>query len=122
MAKKSFPNTFLSKKLLARTLSINYHDQNFAAFAVCIVVGCCNDELTHKFKGETVMTDLERYENLRHCRWVDEIIPDAPWVVTREFLDAHDIDFVRLRVCGNLAVANNAASLPLIVVYAGLSR
>ena len=70
MAKKALPNTYL-------------------------LVGCCNDELTHKFKGETVLTDKERYENLRHCRWVDEVIPDAPWVVTKEFLAKHDIDFVR---------------------------
>ncbi|KAK3016749.1 hypothetical protein RJ639_006069 [Escallonia herrerae] len=68
-AKKSFPNTYL-------------------------LVGCCNDEVTHKYKGKTVMTDMERYESLRHCRWVDEVIPDAPWVVTLEFLDKHQIDYV----------------------------
>lgn len=28
------------------------------------------------------------------CRWVDEVIPDAPWVVDQEFLDKHKIDFV----------------------------
>ncbi|XP_010519016.1 PREDICTED: choline-phosphate cytidylyltransferase 1-like isoform X1 [Tarenaya hassleriana] len=72
-AKKLFPNTYL-------------------------LVGCCNDEVTHKYKGKTVMTDEERYESLRHCRtfdrWVDEVIPDAPWVVTQEFLDKHRIDYV----------------------------
>lgn len=59
-----------------------------------LIVGCCNDELTHKFKGKTVMTEEERYEALRHCRWVDEIITDAPWVITPEFLEKHNIDFV----------------------------
>ncbi|XP_020103528.1 choline-phosphate cytidylyltransferase 1 [Ananas comosus] len=68
-AKKLFPNTYL-------------------------LVGCCNDELTHKFKGKTVMTESERYESLRHCKWVDEVIPDAPWVITKEFLDKHKIDYV----------------------------
>ncbi|CAL9130267.1 unnamed protein product [Musa textilis] len=68
-AKKSFPNTYL-------------------------LVGCCNDEVTHKFKGKTVMTETERYESLRHCKWVDEVIPDAPWVITKEFLDEHKIDYV----------------------------
>ncbi|XP_019160583.1 PREDICTED: choline-phosphate cytidylyltransferase 1-like [Ipomoea nil] len=68
-AKKLFPNTYL-------------------------LVGCCNDEVTNKFKGKTVMTDKERYESLRHCKWVDEVIPDAPWVVTPEFLEKHQIDYV----------------------------
>ncbi|KAL8474202.1 hypothetical protein ACS0TY_030166 [Phlomoides rotata] len=68
-AKKSFPNTYL-------------------------LVGCCNDEVTHKFKGKTVMTASERYESLRHCKWVDEVIPDAPWVIDQEFLDKHNIDYV----------------------------
>ncbi|GLT86224.1 hypothetical protein SLE2022_043780 [Rubroshorea leprosula] len=68
-AKKSFPNTYL-------------------------LVGCCNDEVTHKLKGKTVMTESERYESLRHCKWVDEVIPDAPWVINQEFLDKHKIDYV----------------------------
>jgi len=28
------------------------------------------------------------------CRWVDEVLMDAPWVITAEFLDKHNIDFV----------------------------
>ncbi|XP_058072133.1 choline-phosphate cytidylyltransferase 2-like [Magnolia sinica] len=68
-AKKAFPNTYL-------------------------LVGCCSDDVTHKYKGKTVMTEDERYESLRHCRWVDEVIPDAPWVITQEFMDKHKIDYV----------------------------
>ncbi|XP_072994171.1 choline-phosphate cytidylyltransferase 2-like isoform X1 [Typha latifolia] len=68
-AKKSFPNTYL-------------------------LVGCCNDETTHRYKGKTVMTEAERYESLRHCKWVDEVIPDAPWVINQEFIDKHNIDYV----------------------------
>ncbi|XP_062192443.1 choline-phosphate cytidylyltransferase 2-like [Phragmites australis] len=68
-AKKSFHNTYL-------------------------LVGCCSDEITHRYKGKTVMTEAERYESLRHCKWVDEVIPDAPWVINQEFLDKHHIDYV----------------------------
>ncbi|KAK9120475.1 hypothetical protein Syun_018092 [Stephania yunnanensis] len=68
-AKKLFPNTYL-------------------------LVGCCNDEVTKRYKGKTVMTETERYESLHHCKWVDEVIPDAPWVVTQEFIDKHKIDYV----------------------------
>jgi choline-phosphate cytidylyltransferase len=58
------------------------------------MVGVCNDDLTHRYKGKTVMSEGERYESLRHCRWVDEVVRDAPWVVTPAFLDKHGIDYV----------------------------
>jgi len=59
-----------------------------------LLVGVCNDELTHRLKGKTVMTDKERAESLRHCKWVDEVVEDAPWIVTQEFMDEHQIDYV----------------------------
>lgn len=54
----------------------------------------CSDEETHLRKGKTVMIDTERYESVRHCKWVDQVIESAPWVITQDFLDSHSIDYV----------------------------
>lgn len=57
-------------------------------------MGVCSDELCSEHKSRTVMSHAERCESVRHCRWVDEILPDAPWIIDQAFLDKHDIDYV----------------------------
>lgn len=61
---------------------------------VQLVCGVPSDVETHKRKGLTVLTDKQRCETLMHCKWVDEVIPNAPWSVTSEFLQKHKIDYV----------------------------
>ncbi|KAJ5533609.1 hypothetical protein N7494_010161 [Penicillium frequentans] len=59
-----------------------------------LIVGVTGDEETHLRKGLTVLSGAERAETVRHCKWVDEVIPNCPWVVTPEFLSEHQIDYV----------------------------
>ncbi|KAJ8271142.1 hypothetical protein GJAV_G00123230 [Gymnothorax javanicus] len=59
-----------------------------------LIVGVCCDELTQQYKGFTVMNEEERYDIVSHCRYVDEVVRDAPWTLSPEFLAKHRIDFV----------------------------
>lgn len=61
---------------------------------VHLIVGVCNDEDTLKFKGKTVLSHEVRCETLKHFKWVDQVVPNSPWIITQEFLDQHQIDFV----------------------------
>ena len=61
---------------------------------VYLMVGVTGDAETHKRKGLTVLSGAERAETLRHCKWVDEVIPNCPWIVTPDFLEKHKIDYV----------------------------
>ena len=61
---------------------------------VHLIVGVCNDAVTHTNKGMTVFYEEERNESLRHCKWVDEIVENAPWIIDQKFMDLHKIDFV----------------------------
>lgn len=61
---------------------------------VHLIVGVTGNNETHKRKGLTVLSATERAESVRHCKWVDEVIEDCPWIVTAEFLEKHNIDYV----------------------------
>ena len=54
-------------------------------------ISVCSDELTYANKGRTVMNEGERYEAIRHCRYVDEVLTEAPWTLTPEFLAEHKV-------------------------------
>lgn len=62
--------------------------------SVHLLVGVCSDESVRKFKASPVLTSLERYESVRHCKWVDEVVEDAPWAVDADFIQTHKIDYV----------------------------
>ncbi|KAJ7353417.1 cholinephosphate cytidylyltransferase [Mycena albidolilacea] len=62
--------------------------------SVYLLVGVNSDEQVIEHKARGVMTHAERLEAARHCRWVDEIVADAPWIIDQAFLDKYQIDYV----------------------------
>lgn len=65
-----------------------------AASGVHLLVGVNSDQQCTEHKNRPVMNHAERCEAVRHCRWVDEVVPDAPWVIDEAFLQKHQIDYV----------------------------
>ena len=59
-----------------------------------VIVGVSGDKETIGKKGKIVMNEKERSEILEHCKWVDEVIMPCPWVITLDFLEKHNIDYV----------------------------
>lgn len=60
---------------------------------VYLIVGMSNDADVHSFKGITVMSDEERYETVRHCKYVDEVLKACPWTISDEFLEENKVFF-----------------------------
>jgi len=63
-------------------------------FGDTLVVGVHSDETVALYKQRPVMTMEERIRVIAACRFVDEVIPNAPLVVTREWIARHQLDLV----------------------------
>jgi choline-phosphate cytidylyltransferase len=61
---------------------------------VHLIVGVSGDAETIQKKGKIVMSEKERCDILRHCKWVDEIICPCPWVIKIPFLKENNIHYV----------------------------
>ena len=59
-----------------------------------LVVGVLSDETAAAYKRRPIMSVAERVAVIEACRYVDEVVPGAPFEVTQEFLDEHRITTV----------------------------
>jgi cytidyltransferase-like protein len=55
-----------------------------------LVVGVLSDETVASYKRRPIMSLAERVAVIESCRYVDEVIEDAPFQVTEGFLAEHD--------------------------------
>lgn len=64
------------------------------AFGDVLVVGVHSDETVEAYKRRPILTMAERIGEISACRYVDEVVPDAPYFVDEPFLKAHAVDLV----------------------------
>ena len=59
-----------------------------------LIVGVHSDEDVAFYKRRPVLSLEERSKVIKSCRYVDEVIENAPLVITEEFINEHDISYV----------------------------
>ena len=59
-----------------------------------LLVGIHSDEVVRNYKRAPILSMDERIASVVGCRYVDEVVPDAPLTVTREWIEQHEIDLV----------------------------
>eukprot|EP01100_Stratorugosa_tubuloviscum_P010703 TRINITY_DN461_c1_g3_i2.p1 TRINITY_DN461_c1_g3~~TRINITY_DN461_c1_g3_i2.p1 ORF type:complete len:149 (-),score=63.96 TRINITY_DN461_c1_g3_i2:95-541(-) len=63
-------------------------------FGSYLIVGLCADDDCAGYKRKPIMNVQERAQSVSGCRWVDQVIPNCPLVITKEFIEQHDIHIV----------------------------
>lgn len=59
-----------------------------------LMVGVHSDETVMGYKRRPIMTMEERMQSVAGCRYVDEVLPDAPLSIPREWIEEHNIDLI----------------------------
>jgi cytidyltransferase-like protein len=64
------------------------------AFGDALVVGIHSDDTVASYKRRPLMTMVERMAVVAGCRYVDEVVADAPLVLDAAWVKTHRIDLV----------------------------
>ena len=59
-----------------------------------LLVGVHSDDAVLAHKRKPILTMDERVACVAGCRYVDEVLPDAPWITDRAWIEKHDIQLV----------------------------
>lgn len=59
-----------------------------------LLVGISADAVAEAHKGRPILTMHERVACVTGCRYVDEVIPNAPWIIDLAWIMKHDIQLV----------------------------
>ena len=64
------------------------------AFGDYLLVGIHSDGAVLAHKRKTILTMEERVACVSGCRYVDEVLSNAPWVTDRDWIEKRDIHLV----------------------------
>ena len=59
-----------------------------------LLVGVCDDAAVERNKRKPIFSMDERVASVAGCRYVDEVLPHAPWVIDRTWIEKYDIHLV----------------------------
>lgn len=59
-----------------------------------LIIGIHHDDEVEIYKRIPIMSLSERVEVVKACKYVDDVIPNAPVNITEEYLEKHNIDLV----------------------------
>ena len=59
-----------------------------------LIVGIHSDKTVESYKRKPILSESERYEIVKNCKLVDEVITDAPLVITQDYIKENKIDVV----------------------------
>ena len=65
-----------------------------SAFGDHLLVGIDSDETAQANKRNPILNMEERIASVAGCRYVDEVVPDAPWIMDAAWIEKHKIDLV----------------------------
>ncbi len=64
------------------------------ALGDCLLVGVIADDVLVSYKRRPILTMNERVASVAGCRYADEVLPNAPFIVDRDWIRKHDIHLV----------------------------
>jgi len=59
-----------------------------------LIVGIHSDETVKSYKRLPILNMQERIKSVSECKYVDQVVADAPLHITKEWIAKHDIDLV----------------------------
>lgn len=63
-------------------------------FGDYLIVGVHSDKSVKSYKRTPVFNERDRYDLIQNCRLVDEVVKDAPLILSKDFIEKNSIDVV----------------------------